>query len=115
MTCALLVLFVLSVLFPNPLFAQGRKPTTISELVTYNGKDCEQVLYAGAKSEGKVTWYTSLAGESYKAMVKAFEGKYAGVKVEAYRVSGSDMTVRMMEEARQNATSSTPSRPPRAT
>ena len=33
-------------------------------------------------------------------MVKAFEGKYAGVKVEAYRVSGSDMTVRMMEEAK---------------
>src|SRR5918996_3202285 len=67
MTCALLVLFVLSVLFPNQLFAQARKPTTISELVTYNGKDCEQVLYAGAKSEGKVTWYTSLAGESVQS------------------------------------------------
>ena len=42
------------------------------------GKDREQVLYAGAKSEGKVTWYTSLAGDSYKGMVKAFETKYAG-------------------------------------
>ena len=94
------VFFLLSVLFPNQLFAQARKPTTISELVTYNGKDREQVLYAGAKSEGKVTWYTSLAGDSYKAMVKAFEGKYSGVKVEAYRVSGSDMTVRMVEEAK---------------
>jgi iron(III) transport system substrate-binding protein len=73
---------------------------TISELVTYNGADREQVLYAGAKTEGKVTWYTSLAGDSYKGMVKAFEAKYPGVKVEAYRVSGSDMTVRMMEESK---------------
>jgi ABC-type glycerol-3-phosphate transport system substrate-binding protein len=87
-------------LWPVLLHAQARKPTTIAELVTYNSNDREQVLYAGAKSEGKVTWYTSLAGDSYKAMVKAFEGKYPGVKVEAYRVSGSDMTTRMFEESK---------------
>ena len=35
-------------------------------------------------------------------MVKAgaIETRYPGVKVEAYRVSGSDITVRMMEEAK---------------
>ena len=94
------VLSVGSVLFPTDLIAQARKAMTISELVTYNAKDREQVLYAGAKSEGKVTWYTSLAGESYKGMAKAFEGKYPGVKLEAYRVSGSEMTVRLMEESK---------------
>jgi iron(III) transport system substrate-binding protein len=87
-------------LMPSGSKAQSRKPLTLSELVTYNGADREQVLYAGAKTEGKIVWYTSLAGESYKAMAKAFETKYPGVKVEAYRVSGSDMTVRMMEEAK---------------
>jgi iron(III) transport system substrate-binding protein len=87
-------------LMPSEAKAQSRKPLTLSELVTYNGADREQVLYAGAKTEGKIVWYTSLAGESYKAMAKAFETKYPGVKVEAYRVSGSDMTVRMMEEAK---------------
>jgi ABC-type glycerol-3-phosphate transport system substrate-binding protein len=93
---------VLCLLFsmPSEAWLQGRKPMTLSELVTYNGADREQVLYAGAKTEGKIIWYTSLAGESYKAMAKAFETKYPGVKVEAYRVSGSDMTVRMMEEAK---------------
>ena len=93
---------VLCVLFllPSEAWLQSRKPMTIAELVTYNGADREQVLYNGAKTEGKITWYTSLAGESYKAMVKAFETKYPGVKVEAYRVSGSDITVRMMEEAK---------------
>jgi len=95
-----LILFVLSALFPGVLLAQARKPITISELVTYNSNNREQVLYAGAKVEGKLTWYTSLAGDSYKAMIKAFESKYPGVKVEAYRAGGSDITNRMIEEAK---------------
>ena len=94
------VLVSMMFLLPLSVSAQLRKAMTISELVTYNGKDRERVLYAGAKTESKITWYTSLAGESYKAMVKAFEGKYPGVKVEAYRVAGADITVRMMEEAK---------------
>jgi iron(III) transport system substrate-binding protein len=94
------VLSVGSVLFPAQLPAQARKPMTISELVTYNGKDREQVLYAGAKAEGKVTWYTSLAGDSYKGMIKVFEAKYPGVKVESYRTNGGEITNRMVEEAK---------------
>ena len=85
---------------PAELNAQAGRPTTIAELAAYNGNDREQVLYAGAKTEGKVTWYTSLAGESYRAVAKSFETKYPGVKVEAYRVSGSEMTNRMMEESK---------------
>lgn len=94
----LLVLWFLPAL--TDASAQSRKPATISELVTYSGPDREQVLYAGAKTEGKVVWYTSLAGDSYKGMVKAFEAKYPGVKVEAYRASGHELTTRMMEEAK---------------
>ena len=93
-------LLLLFLLWPAEMQAQGRKGTTIAELVTYNGADREQVLYAGAKTEGKLTWYTSLAGDSYKGMVKAFETKYPGVKIEAYRVSGSDMTTRLFEESK---------------
>ena len=90
----------LLLLLPSEGRGQSRKPLTLAELVTYNGADREQQLYAGAKTEGKVVWYTSLAGDSYKAMMKEFEAKYPGVKVEAYRVSGSDMTTRMFEEAK---------------
>jgi iron(III) transport system substrate-binding protein len=98
----LLFFFVsaLSLLLPEQSYAQAPKQMTISELATYTGKDREAVLYAGAKKEGKVTWYTSLAGGSYKAVAQAFEAKYPGVSVESYRVSGSDMTVRMMEESK---------------
>ena len=46
------VLSIVSLLSVNPLPAQAQKPMTISELVTYAGKDREQVLYAGAKAEG---------------------------------------------------------------
>jgi iron(III) transport system substrate-binding protein len=99
MKVCVLVLLLISMM-PATLPGQNRKPTTIAELVTYNAKDREQVLYAGAKAEGKLTWYTSLAGESYKGVVKAFETKYSGVKVEAYRVSGSDMTTRLYEESK---------------
>ena len=49
---------------------------TTSEMVTDNGKDREQILSAGTKSDGKVTWYTPLAGDSYKGKVKAFATKY---------------------------------------
>lgn len=85
---------------PTLLQAQTRAPMTISELVTYKGKDREQILYTGAKVEGKVTWYTSLAGDSYKGMIKAFESKYPGVKVESYRANGGEITNRMVEEAK---------------
>ena len=96
----LAVLVWVGLLLPFDASAQSRRPATISELVTYDGVDREQVLYAGAKTEGKVVWYTSLAGDSYKGMMKAFESKYPGVKVEAYRASGSEMTTRMTEEAK---------------
>ena len=96
LVAALCLLFLL----PSEARLQSRKWMTIAELVTNNGADRENILYNGAKTEGKITWYTSLAGESYKSMVKAFETKYPGVKVEAYRVSGSDIMVRMMEEAK---------------
>jgi iron(III) transport system substrate-binding protein len=95
-----LMLMLLSFVISSSAWGQTRKPTTVAELVTYGGADREQVLYAGARNEGKLVWYTSLAGDSYKAMVKAFETKYPGVSVEAYRVSGSEILTRMLEESK---------------
>ncbi|MBI4488021.1 MAG: ABC transporter substrate-binding protein [Deltaproteobacteria bacterium] len=97
----LLGLIVLALLLhPSEAWVQSRKAASVAELATYSGADREQVLYAGAKAEGKVVWYTSLAGGSYKEMVRAFEAKYPGVRVEAYRAGGSDLTVRMLEETK---------------
>jgi iron(III) transport system substrate-binding protein len=93
-------IFLALLLSASDAASQQRKPATIAELVTYRGADREALLYAGAKAEGKIVWYTSLAGASYKELVKAFESKYPGVKVDAYRASGADLVVRLQEEAR---------------
>jgi iron(III) transport system substrate-binding protein len=97
-TSAFIVLFLL--LLPSNGRAQAGKPSSIDELARYLGADREQILYAGAKAEGKVVWYTSLAGGSYKEIVNVFEKKYPGVKVEAFRASGSDLTVKLEEETK---------------
>ena len=90
----------LFLLFSSHAWAQSSKPKSIAELAIYTGSDREQLLYAGAKSEGTVTWYTSLAGDSYKALARAFETKYPGVRVESYRAGGSELVVRMAEETK---------------
>jgi len=83
---------------PLPLFAQSAKPTTIADLAMYNGADREQMLAAGAKKEGKVVWYTALAGNSYRDLAKAFEAKY-GVQVESYRGTSKDLISKFLAEA----------------
>jgi iron(III) transport system substrate-binding protein len=71
---------------------------SIAQLAAYNKPDRERVLYAGAKNEGKITWYTSLAGNSYKQLAAAFEANYPGVKVEAYRATRQDLGARILAE-----------------
>lgn len=79
----------------------ARVPGTASaaEIAAYAGADREQRLLAGAKSEGKVVWYTSLAGSSYKELAKGFESKYPGVKIEPYRGTSSDIMTKITAEA----------------
>jgi len=80
-------------------WAQAQKPTPLAELAAYTGLDREQRLIAGAKAEGKVVWYTSLAGSSYKELAKGFEAKYPGVRIEPYRGTSVDLMTRIIAEA----------------
>src|SRR4029078_11986137 len=79
--------------------AQTSKPMPMEQLAAYNKPDREKVLYGGAKNEGKITWYTSLAGESYKQLAAAFEAKYPGIKVESYRATRPEMSARITAES----------------
>ncbi len=92
------LLLLLSALQVSPAQAQGSKPTLLPELAVYNSADREQLLIAGAKKEGKVIWYTALAGASYKELARGFEAKY-GVPVEAYRGNSKDLISRVLAEA----------------
>lgn len=84
---------------PASGWAQGKKPPSLGELAAYVSADREQRLYAGAKAEGKVVWYTSLAGSSYKELAKGFETKYPGVKIEPYRATSGDLMTKLVAEA----------------
>lgn len=93
-----ILMFSLSALQPIVSWAQGTKPLSLGELAVYNGADREQLLVAGAKKEGKVVWYTALAGGSYKELARAFDVKY-GVPVESYRGTSKDLIAKVLAEA----------------
>jgi len=94
-------IFTIALVLSLFLFSNARAQTKMSltQLAAHNKSDREKVLYEGAKAEGKITWYTSLAGESYKQLAAAFETKYPSVKVESYRATRQEMAARIMAEA----------------
>lgn len=83
---------------PIASWSQATKPNSLAELALYSGPDREQMLAAGAKKEGKVVWYTALAGGSYKDLAQAFQAKY-GVQVESYRGTSKDLISKFLAEA----------------
>src|SRR5512145_979877 len=89
---------VLLVVSAPAAWGQTKKPATLAELAAYSGADRQQILLAGAKAEGKVVWYTSLAGSSYKELTKGFENKYPGIKLEAYRAAGRELLSKVLAE-----------------
>src|SRR5499425_2094004 len=93
----LLTLFV-AFSWQPAVWAQG-KPATVAELAGYNKPDREQVLYEGAKKEGKLMWYTSLTGGPNTDAPKVFESKYPGVQVEVYRGDSDALISRIVQEA----------------
>jgi len=62
------------------------KPQTVAELAMYKGADRQQILEAGAKKEGKLTFYTSgILKQAVRPVVHAFEKKYPFIKVRIFR------------------------------
>ena len=80
---------LLLLLLPSAGWAQARKPASIEELAAYLAADREQILYAGAKAEGKVVWYTSLAGGSYKEIVNVFEKSIPALRSRPFEPEGA--------------------------
>src|ERR1043166_7909528 len=94
-----LAALLIAALIDNTAGAQAKKPASVAELAANTGADREQRLLAGAKAEGKVVWYTSLAGTSYKELARAFEAKYPGVHIEPYRATSADIMTKIVAEA----------------
>ena len=87
-------------LLATPTWSQSGKPTSPADLAAYARADREKVLLEGAKREGKVVWYTTLAAEQNKQIANAFETKYPGVRVETFRTGSSALAQRVLTEAK---------------
>ena len=94
-----LITVLLVFLFASHAWGQTGKPTSAAELAAYSGADRERILLDGAKREGKVVWYTTLAAEQNKQIAGAFEAKYPGIKVDTFRTGSSALTQRLLTEA----------------
>jgi iron(III) transport system substrate-binding protein len=81
-------------------WSQTAKPVAPADLASFTGADRERLLHEGAKREGKLVWYTTLAAEQNKQIANAFEKKYAGVNVEIFRTGSSALTQRLLTEAK---------------
>ncbi len=74
----------------------------LRDAVLYAGPDREQKLAAAAQQEGSVTWYTSHALPITADVMRGFEAKYPGVKVELFRGDTSEILAKLTEESRAN-------------
>ena len=82
-----------------PAMSQTKQAAPLSRLASYAGSDRERILFEGAKREGKVSWYTTLAANQNKQIANAFEAKYPGVKVETFRSGSGPLIERVLTEA----------------
>jgi hypothetical protein len=55
--------------------SQSGKPSSAADLASYVGADRASLLLDGAKREGKVVWYTTLAAEQNKQIAGTPEGQ----------------------------------------
>jgi iron(III) transport system substrate-binding protein len=95
LTAALLFVFLTT----SPVWTQSGRPSSPAEIAAYDGPDRERLLFEGAKREGKLVWYTTLALVQNKQIAARFEAKYPGVKVESYRAGSSELVQRLLNEA----------------
>src|SRR5580765_4738068 len=79
--------------------AWGQTPAGNAAIYAYQGADRAERLAAGARKEGALVLYTSLATSESVPLTQAFEKKY-GVKVELWRSLSDQVMRRALNEAR---------------
>jgi iron(III) transport system substrate-binding protein len=76
--------------------SNAASPAAIN-IATYDGPDRMDRLIAGAKKEGTLTLYTSIAASDVSLMTSVFQQKY-GVKVVVWRAANDKVLQRVMAE-----------------
>lgn len=84
---------------PSAGTTAATRPTTGLELSTYQGADRQRILEAGARAEGKLTWYTSLAGDIIDKLADGFKKQYPYVAVDVFRGAENEIVAKATQEA----------------
>ncbi len=78
--------------------AQSSGPPASPFVLTGSGRT--GALVAGAKKEGRLTWYTSLAGPVVSALANAFGKQYPFINVSVFRAAENVLSTKATQEAR---------------
>ncbi|MFI5267063.1 MAG: ABC transporter substrate-binding protein [Chloroflexota bacterium] len=70
-----------------------------AQIAAYQGADRQAKLEAGARAEGAVTWYTTLAGDVIETLKAGFQQKYPYIKIEVLRADEAALATRATQEA----------------
>jgi iron(III) transport system substrate-binding protein len=97
---ALHALLALACLAAAPYSQAQARAGVLARLAEYEGADRMQRLLEGARREGFLTLYTSFPPEDIAAVNAAFEKRFAGVKVRAWRAASEKVLQRTLAEAR---------------
>src|SRR5512134_1762219 len=79
-----------------------RMLTLLAVLGVAGPASAQDARLEGARKEGKVVWYTSLALPTAEKVAKLFEAAYPGVKVEVHRTGSQRILQRVMQELQAN-------------
>jgi iron(III) transport system substrate-binding protein len=90
---------------PASKTAGGGAPGTPPEVARYQGADRQQVLEAGARKEGTLSWYTAIAGDVITALTNGFQQKYPYLKVDVFRADELQLVQRITQETQAGTAS----------
>src|SRR5690349_17498298 len=62
--------------------ASSGGPTSVADIAAYKGADRQQMLEDGARKEGHLTWYTSMAGQIVDDLPAGFKAKYPFIQMD---------------------------------
>ena len=78
------------------------RAASVAEIALYKAKDRPSKIEEGAKKEGEVVWYTSLAVEDSSQVVQLFEKRYPFVKIKLTRLTSERVLQRYLAEFQAN-------------
>jgi len=95
------VVLLLTMLAGNAAFA-GAAPDTAGQLLAKLGKltpeERQKILVEKAKTEGEVSFYSSLQAQQIDPFIQLFRKRYPFIKVSPYRVSGNRQVIKIQTE-----------------